>query len=520
LAQAGQSGRGAERAGNGARLQSREQGLDAVREAVSESEVDSSWEAGHTGKGTACKVVAIRGNADRYRVAFEFANHGLGMVDLKGRFLDANARLCEILRLDREQLLEMKVQELAVPTGETPVRERLKEALDSHASSACFEMRYVSPKGENLWLDVCWGMGRNRHGRPLYFVVSVGEITAQKRAQGKLEEQASTDALTKTLLRSRFEERCRHELLRSSRYGYKLSLVMADLDHFKNVNDQYGHSVGDLVLIGFCEVMRRVLRVTDVLGRWGGEEFVILLPDTGPRGAKRVCDRVRAAVESHAFPQGIRVTVSLGVAGRRVAEGFASFLARADAAMYSAKRGGRNRVVVDSEDLLRDSAGKPDVPNFVELHWKRGYASGQPGIDAEHRQLFRQVNHILAAMVPSSDPVVILPMVRDLLTEIGTHFGHEEKLMEEIKYPEIVEHKQCHQRLLGQALELSERLKRKEATAAELVGFVIHDVVAKHILLEDRKYFPYIGQTEWSEKVEKHRPPRVRRKTSRELGTE
>src|SRR5208337_1683677 len=133
---------------------------------------------------------------------------------------------------------------------------------------------------------------------------------------------ASTDPLTGAMNRIRIEERARFELMRSDRYGNKLSLLMIDLDHFKKVNDTYGHSAGDKVLKGFCDIARGLLRSIDILGRWGGEEFVALLPETSLAGAKIVAERLRSMIESSSFDNRIRVTASIGVACHREDEEF------------------------------------------------------------------------------------------------------------------------------------------------------------------------------------------------------
>ena len=170
-----------------------------------------------------------------------------------------------------------------------------------------------------------------------------------------LEGQANTDSLTGICNRRNFRLHCERELLRTSRTDEQFSLILFDLDHFKQVNDFYGHSTGDRVLCAVVEKLRNAVRNIDVVGRWGGEEFVALLPGANERTALIVAERLRSSVESLAIAnfqprdtpkRDIRITVSIGVATCIGAgDSIDDLLQRADTAMYQAKADGRNRVI-------------------------------------------------------------------------------------------------------------------------------------------------------------------------------
>jgi diguanylate cyclase (GGDEF)-like protein len=137
------------------------------------------------------------------------------------------------------------------------------------------------------------------------------------------------------------------EIARAGRRGEGLSLVMADLDHFKSINDQYGHITGDHVLASVAAVFQSHLRTYDLAARYGGEEFVLLLPATSAEGAMVVAERMRKALADITVPDCPRqITMSLGVATWMPGETPEQFVARADAALYKAKNAGRNRVEV------------------------------------------------------------------------------------------------------------------------------------------------------------------------------
>lgn len=166
---------------------------------------------------------------------------------------------------------------------------------------------------------------------------------------------ASIDPLTGVLNRRAFMERLEEEIDRSYRENRPLSLIMADIDHFKRINDTYGHQVGDLVLKRFTEQLSGVLRIYDFIGRYGGEEFTICLPHTDSHQSVSAAERMRNAVEQMTITlpdaQPIKITASFGVG--TLCEGsdktMDAMIRRADDALYRAKKGGRNRVCIGGE---------------------------------------------------------------------------------------------------------------------------------------------------------------------------
>lgn len=165
----------------------------------------------------------------------------------------------------------------------------------------------------------------------------------------RLEHLAMNDQLTGLWNRYRMEEAIDHEVSLAERYGRPCALVMFDIDHFKTFNDTRGHDAGDEVLVEVAAAVSRQLRDTDHVGRWGGEEFMVLATNTDVEGASRVASRLRGAIEALAIRDYGSVTASFGVAAHRKGEVRSDLVKRADVAMYRAKEGGRNRVET-SED--------------------------------------------------------------------------------------------------------------------------------------------------------------------------
>ncbi len=180
---------------------------------------------------------------------------------------------------------------------------------------------------------------------------SVERADSQERFSA-LSRLALTDQVTGLANRRGGEEALAREVARARRTGAPLSLVLFDIDRFKRVNDQSGHAVGDKVLRGISEILSASQRGSDLAMRWGGEEFLVLLPDVGLTGARIFAERVRENVQNLAIQDAGRITVSAGVSEFVGDEDPAVALARADANLYRAKAGGRNRVEVDHSQVI------------------------------------------------------------------------------------------------------------------------------------------------------------------------
>ncbi len=164
----------------------------------------------------------------------------------------------------------------------------------------------------------------------------------------KVETLAIMDPLTNLFNRRRFETILAGEFKRAGRYQSPLTLIMLDIDHFKSVNDTFGHQVGDIVLKEAAQVIQASVREVDVAARWGGEEFVVLSPNTTQENARRVAERIRTAFETHSFSgiEGQKLTISIGISGVPDAtiDTQEKLIHAADVALYEAKKNGRNRI--------------------------------------------------------------------------------------------------------------------------------------------------------------------------------
>ena len=242
------------------------------------------------------------------------------------------------------------------PDDAAAVRAALDEHLDGRQPRYEAEFRVRHRSGSYLWVHdrglVC---SRDAAGRPTRMLGMLQDISARKALEDQLRAQAALDALTG--LPNRREGmrwlQAQHGLCR--RLGRPLALVFIDIDHFKAVNDGHGHLVGDHVLQQVARLLQRTVRASDLVCRWGGEEFLLVAPDTALPAAGRLADKLRRAVRQAPADDAPPVSISLGVAASHDGEDLAALIARADAALYRAKADGRDRVALDGGD----AAGAP-----------------------------------------------------------------------------------------------------------------------------------------------------------------
>ena len=228
-------------------------------------------------------------------------------------------------------------------------RYRIRKAMRDGKGTRTELLKY-SKDGQGYWMDINIIPLKDESGVVSHFASIERDLSRYKRMERQLINMALFDSLTGSLSRPAFLEQSDKEMTRSKRYHRPLSVMMIDIDHFKLVNDNYGHAAGDSVLQIFVEAIQEVIRTTDFLGRVGGEEFALLLPDTSLNSAHHLAERVRERINKYPYLAGgmlIDVTASLGVAEiQEFDSDIKALLNRADEALYTAKQAGRNRVTL------------------------------------------------------------------------------------------------------------------------------------------------------------------------------
>ncbi|SIS41706.1 PAS domain S-box-containing protein/diguanylate cyclase (GGDEF) domain-containing protein [Neptunomonas antarctica] len=202
------------------------------------------------------------------------------------------------------------------------------------------EVKSHKKDGSDYWMLASIEPIRNVDGKHINYRVIAEDITDKKR----IEKFAISDYLTKLNNRVKLDEELLKEIKRANRYKTPLSVIMLDIDYFKKVNDSYGHQMGDIVLQQIAHILRDNTRAVDTVGRWGGEEFLIVAPSTSLASAVQLAEIIRAVIENHTFDIMDSQTASFGVASHQSDDTLETLTARADKALYRAKNNGRNRV--------------------------------------------------------------------------------------------------------------------------------------------------------------------------------
>ena len=296
---------------------------------------------------------ALKESEERFRSIFENVAIGIAQISMEGMYLQINEAFCRILGYTQQEVLtqHFTFQQITHPDDLKSDLQLVADLLESGGESFLMEKRYIRKDGGIAWVYLSVFLLKDAAGAPLYFISAAQDITERKALQIVIEQQARIDHLTGLHNRRHFMEEGELELARAVRYKSPLALMMLDADHFKKINDTYGHKAGDLVLQGLSRVCRETLREIDIIGRLGGEEFAILLPETDLQQAAEVAERLRYAINAMEIMMEkglpLKCTVSIGVTALQSGQGnIDTLLHQADEALYIAKHAGRDQVRV------------------------------------------------------------------------------------------------------------------------------------------------------------------------------
>ncbi len=288
-----------------------------------------------------------------FRLTFEKAAMGMTLVAPDLRFLRANPSFCQMVGYEEPELRQLSIGQVLYPEGGGADGE-WEVARASGRETFHLDRRLIRRDGAVLWVHFSVSVVRDSAGRPVYYVAMAEDVTGRKheeeereRQRRELETLASTDPLTGLFNHRYMQEYLGIRLAEAQRAGQPLSVLMLDVDHFRALNENFGHDVGDRALRAVADCMRHALRGQDVACRYGGEEFVIILCGTPFSAALAAAERVRRRVEAaRPVAAGVTpVTCSIGVATYpNHASTAASLLKAADIALFEAKRSGRNRI--------------------------------------------------------------------------------------------------------------------------------------------------------------------------------
>jgi diguanylate cyclase (GGDEF)-like protein/PAS domain S-box-containing protein len=285
------------------------------------------------------------GSEEKFRLIFDSVGDGIFVCDaVTGALTEVNAAGCTMFGFSRDEFTGHTLNSLSAGLSayvQTDLLTLLQEAQSR--GPQLFEWLCKAKNDHLFWSEIslrCVSLGGRSAGLAI-----LRDISERKRKEDEVVQLAHFDVLTGLPNRRNFDVTLKQEIARSARYGGPLSMAMADIDLFKIVNDTFGHQVGDAVLKFLAEHMKKSLRGSDYIARWGGEEFTFLLPETRLDIAEMLLNRLRLSVANQVIAEiGRAVTLSFGVTSYAKPDSPGDLVKRVDEALYQSKQTGRNKV--------------------------------------------------------------------------------------------------------------------------------------------------------------------------------
>jgi len=294
---------------------------------------------------------ALRESEERLTLAVDGAKLGMWDWHLDTRKLRFNAIAERLLGYQKNEVASniKSVRALVHPDDESVLVDEMEAHLAGTDMFFETDVRMRRKSGDYVWANIRGRVTeRDKNGAPGRVTGMLIDISERKALEARLNELATTDELTGLFNRRHGTEVLQQEIARSKRTGGSFGLILLDIDHFKQVNDRFGHDVGDTVLENVAELLRARLRETDAASRWGGEEFAIILPSTDREGGRAFASELLDKMRDIRTPDGNAITASFGVVDYRGDESASELIKRADRLMYKAKHEGRSRVETEA----------------------------------------------------------------------------------------------------------------------------------------------------------------------------
>lgn len=429
--------------------------------------------------------------------AFTHAAIGMAIVGTSGKWIKVNRSLCDMVGYSEEELLELTFQDITHPDDLEIDLENVKNLLNRQIKSYQLEKRYIHKSGRVIYILLSASIICDTNNTPQFFISQIQDISRIKTFENELLRLVSEDFLTKIGNRRFFYEQAAREIKRSARSEEPLTLLMLDIDHFKNVNDNYGHETGDIVLRKIADICKESVRSIDIIGRIGGEEFAILLLDTDYAGSHVTAERLRDKVANTVIKtrdNELKVTISIGAVtfwGDLKTIDFR--LRHADKALYRAKNLGRNRTefYIDPSDI-HFSPSKLYQTGLIHLQWSTRYESDNQTIDSQHQHLFQLSNMLLSALISEELKENCTKIIGMLIRHVEKHFHDEEEIFRSANYDGADQHSKIHSELIDRCIKLADKYKNDSLSLGEVFVFLASEVIHNHMIVEDKKFFKYL----------------------------
>ncbi|HEY5556755.1 diguanylate cyclase [Acetobacterium sp.] len=291
----------------------------------------------------------LRESEERHRLLADNAADVIWTMDLYGQRTYVSPSVEKLRGYSSEEVKKQTFEELLCPDSLIIMQNGLmlaSEKVGSERALNTFRGEFEQPckDGSTVWVETTVSGIYNEEGNFIGMLGVDRDIAERKKMEEEIRRLSITDKLTQSYNRLKTDDTLEKELERSNRTKIPFSVILLDIDHFKSVNDTFGHQVGDTVLVELADILKNNVRSIDIVGRWGGEEFLIILPETDKNGAMLKAEKLRTLIDKNNFTKAGKITASFGVSAYDGDTSPENIVSRADAALYQAKENGRNRV--------------------------------------------------------------------------------------------------------------------------------------------------------------------------------
>ena len=291
---------------------------------------------------------------ERHRLLADNANDVIWTMNLQGKFTYISPSVEKLRGFTVEEVMAQSQEEVLCPSSLVYLQKGLEETAYNIQHNLPFkifkgDMEQPCKDGTTVWTNLTVSGIYNKENQLLGMLGVSRDVTEQKKMEDEIRKLTELDHLTQLNNRLKIDKVLKMEIERSLRSGNPFSVFIFDIDNFKKVNDDYGHIVGDEVLQDTAEIIRSSIRKVDTAGRWGGEEFMVILPESDVFGGQILAEKLRKKIEEQCFLRAGNISASFGVAEFEPKLSATELVSRADGAMYKAKKTGKNRVCIYEE---------------------------------------------------------------------------------------------------------------------------------------------------------------------------
>lgn len=302
---------------------------------------------------------------ERLRAIFENIGSGIAVAGLDGRILQVNPALALLLGRECEDFIGHRLSDLAHPDDRESMLDILGRIIRHGQRETMDDIRLLRADGDVRWVNLNATMSGRVFGGDRYLILMFDDVTASHAHRMRMQYEATHDVMTGAWNRWFLLERLEQHLRLALRHRSPMVFCICDLDYFKKINDMYGHLVGDNVLVEFVRALKESVRETDIVGRYGGDEFGIVFPQTTPEEARQAVERARVMLGEMRFRaasgEAFGVTATFGLAGAVPDSTAKTLIDQADTALYAGKKNGRDRSMIFSSSMPADSYSMPGM---------------------------------------------------------------------------------------------------------------------------------------------------------------